>query len=232
MVTKEPATTNVAPGRVVSLGITGMTCASCVAHVEHALRGVNGVSGAQVNLATEKAAVDLAQEVALDTLRLAVEDAGYGLRTEKTSLLLDGLSVPADSVPLTRALMSLPGVRWASVDIEANKATVEYLVGTAQISELRSAIESGGFAFLGVEEEEFDQHALTKAEEAHRLRRRFLVALPGALIVMTLGMGPMVPAFPEVPNALLNVTMFPYRHSHLVLGRLRFLHWRLGGATS
>jgi len=64
----------------VTLNVTGMTCASCVSHVEEALREVPGVISASVNLATEKATVayDTAQ-TDIEAMRLAVEDAGYGV---------------------------------------------------------------------------------------------------------------------------------------------------------
>lgn len=56
-----------------------MTCASCVASVEDALRGVAGVRGADVNLATERARVDLDPGRADDAaLVRAIERAGYG----------------------------------------------------------------------------------------------------------------------------------------------------------
>ena len=56
-----------------------MTCASCVASVEDALRGVAGVRGADVNLATERARVELDPDRADDaSLVRAVERAGYG----------------------------------------------------------------------------------------------------------------------------------------------------------
>src|SRR5437899_6734391 len=61
------------------LVVTGMTCASCVASVEDALRGVSGVRSADVNLATERARVDLDPARADDAaLVRAVERAGYG----------------------------------------------------------------------------------------------------------------------------------------------------------
>jgi Cu+-exporting ATPase len=61
------------------LAITGMTCASCVANVESALRGVNGVKSAAVNLATERASVELDPTRAdLPALVRAIERAGYG----------------------------------------------------------------------------------------------------------------------------------------------------------
>src|SRR6266540_2122123 len=61
------------------LAITGMTCASCVTNVESALRGVEGVKSADVNLATERATVQVDPARAdLPALVRAVERAGYG----------------------------------------------------------------------------------------------------------------------------------------------------------
>jgi Cu+-exporting ATPase len=54
-----------------------MTCASCVARVEKALKAVPGVRSAEVNLATESAAVRASGAVELATLSAAVERAGY-----------------------------------------------------------------------------------------------------------------------------------------------------------
>jgi P-type Cu+ transporter len=78
-------TTTHPPGEGVSildrrdLAITGMTCASCVANVESALRGVSGVKSADVNLATERASVQLDPTRAdFPALVRAVERAGYG----------------------------------------------------------------------------------------------------------------------------------------------------------
>ncbi len=62
----------------MTLNIAGMTCAACVFHVENALNGVPGVSVAQVNLATERAAVEYIPGVAgLAGFQEAVENAGY-----------------------------------------------------------------------------------------------------------------------------------------------------------
>jgi Cu+-exporting ATPase len=61
------------------LVVTGMTCASCVASVEDALRGVAGVREADVNLATERARVEVDPSRADDAaLVRAIERAGYG----------------------------------------------------------------------------------------------------------------------------------------------------------
>jgi Cu+-exporting ATPase len=76
----------------ITIPIKGMTCASCVAHVSHALEDVSGTGEVNVNLATEKATIELKdQDIKLDQLVHAVEDAGYGVGTEKTALAVGGM---------------------------------------------------------------------------------------------------------------------------------------------
>ena len=65
------------PTTQVTLHIENMTCASCVARVEKALLKVPGVSSVSVNLATEKATVELLAATPIALLKAAVEKAGY-----------------------------------------------------------------------------------------------------------------------------------------------------------
>ncbi|HEY1998114.1 heavy metal translocating P-type ATPase [Paraburkholderia sp.] len=67
-----------APQQAAELAIGGMTCASCAARVEKALARVPGVAGVSVNLATEKATVNLTDAApGIDALVAAVTRAGY-----------------------------------------------------------------------------------------------------------------------------------------------------------
>ena len=62
----------------VDLDITGMTCAGCAATVEKSLTRVPGVVAANVNLAMERASVEvLGDDPRTDALMAAVTDAGY-----------------------------------------------------------------------------------------------------------------------------------------------------------
>ncbi|TXL73327.1 copper-translocating P-type ATPase [Vineibacter terrae] len=67
----------------IDLTVEGMTCASCVGRVERALQQVPGVTGASVNLATERARIEVAGSAdhTLPALLAAVEAAGYRART-------------------------------------------------------------------------------------------------------------------------------------------------------
>ena len=61
----------------ISIDIEGMTCASCVSRVEKALLKVPSVQSASVNLATERATVQLSDTTNVDGLFKAIEKAGY-----------------------------------------------------------------------------------------------------------------------------------------------------------
>ncbi len=65
------------PAQSVDLQVNGMTCASCVGRVERALKKVPGVQEAVVNLATERASVQLQGGVTVGALIAAIEKAGY-----------------------------------------------------------------------------------------------------------------------------------------------------------
>ncbi|HEY8354900.1 MAG TPA: heavy metal translocating P-type ATPase [Methylophilaceae bacterium] len=62
----------------IDLAISGMSCASCVAQVEKALNQLPEVASATVNLATERAHVELHREAPVEHIIQAVVDAGYG----------------------------------------------------------------------------------------------------------------------------------------------------------
>lgn len=73
------------------LPITGMTCASCAGRVERALRKVPGVQVATVNLANERAHVEVSGQIDPAVLVAAVDKAGYG-----ASLVQDSAVQQAD----------------------------------------------------------------------------------------------------------------------------------------
>ena len=60
-----------------TLTIEGMMCMHCVKHVTDALNAVEGVEKTDVNLKKKRAVVTLNAEVADETLRAAVKEAGY-----------------------------------------------------------------------------------------------------------------------------------------------------------
>lgn len=64
--------------RKITLGISGMTCASCAKLNEDAISKLNGVIAARVNIATNKAVVELDEnKVSVEDIIKAIKKAGY-----------------------------------------------------------------------------------------------------------------------------------------------------------
>jgi Cu+-exporting ATPase len=129
----------------IRLPITGMSCASCVSRVEKALKAVPGVRGAEVNLATEQASVKVDGGVGIDALASAVQRAGYGLDSTDRTLKIEGMTCASCVSRVEKALLKVPGVTQASVNLATEKATVRAL-STVGDSTLRAAVEKAGYA--------------------------------------------------------------------------------------
>lgn len=61
------------------LMIEGMSCKHCVAHVEEALKEIGGVTSVTVSLEDKSAVIESSNEIAEETVREAIEEAGYEL---------------------------------------------------------------------------------------------------------------------------------------------------------
>jgi Cu+-exporting ATPase len=168
--------------------IEGMTCASCVAHVSKALGGVEGVAEANVNLATERATVQFDPElVNLKTLVSAVQETGYEIPTETTTLSIGGMSCASCSAHVEKALNKVPGVTEASVNLATERARVTYVPGTAGLDDFRRAVAEAGYEVLEQPEEGAEAAAAEAAgeDEAERKMRqaRFRMWIAWALTV-------------------------------------------------
>ncbi|MDQ3203419.1 MAG: heavy metal translocating P-type ATPase [Pseudomonadota bacterium] len=114
------------PRQSLELSIEGMTCASCVGRVERALAKVSGVKSVSVNLANERAHLELLGQIDPQTLIAAVTKAGYSasvwevehpqtdhqqqrLRRERLALVM----AIALALPLVLPMLLQPfGVHW------------------------------------------------------------------------------------------------------------------------
>ena len=129
----------------LSLPIEGMTCASCVGRVEKALGRVPGVRTASVNLATERATVQTDSPVPLQTLTQAVEDAGYAVGVDEVNLHIEGMTCASCVSRVEKALLRVPGVQQAQVNLATEVARVERVRGTAPLAELLRTISDAGY---------------------------------------------------------------------------------------
>ena len=162
-----------------------MTCAACVGHVSNALEKVPGVEDVRVNLATENATVTVDGDAPpFQTLADAVEDAGYGVRTQKASLAIGGMTCAACVSHVESALTGVEGVAAASVNLATERASVEYVPGLTGISDLRYAVEDSGYSITAVGGDESDD-ALATGDTA-ALKRKFVFSLAVSAGIMAL----------------------------------------------
>ncbi|MDC8759097.1 heavy metal translocating P-type ATPase [Janthinobacterium fluminis] len=140
----QPAPAFPSPIAAQTLSIDGMSCASCVGRVEKALAAVPGVRRASVNLATESARVESDAPLALETLRLAVEKAGYQVARQEVSLDIEGMTCASCVGRVEKALRKVPGVIDASVNLATDSARVQ-LTGGAGADALIRAVEAAGY---------------------------------------------------------------------------------------
>ncbi len=173
---------------VLQLPVIGMSCASCVRRVEQALLATPGVSAASVNLASEKAEVALAADGQTQALLQTVKDCGYETRTEQYQLSVIGMSCASCVGKVEKALLSLPGVLSAQVNLAAETATVEVLAGNLDAAALIKAVRSTGYDAAPLAAERDDDNA-RREQEQQQLQRDFWLAAGLTLPVFVLEMG-------------------------------------------
>ena len=125
--------------------IRGMTCASCVARVEAALSKLPGVTESSVNFATEQASVKAGPGVTLQTLAAAVEKAGYAVGEQSLRLKIDGMTCASCVGRVEKALLKVPGVLSAEVNLATEMADVTTAGGGAMERALINAVEKAGY---------------------------------------------------------------------------------------
>ena len=168
----------------ITVPITGMTCAACVIHVSNALEEVPAVADVSVSLASEKATIALTNgAIKVDALLDAVEDAGYGIATDKVNFSVGGMTCAACVSHIEHALNDVDGVLDVGVNLATERASVEYIPGLAAVSDMRHAIEDAGYSMLGVVGEHDDA---ATPRDVLILRRKLAVSIVIAAAIMAL----------------------------------------------
>jgi len=169
-----------------TLPVSGMTCASCAGRVERALLKVPGVTSASVNLANEQVRVE-SSEADLAALIEAVQKAGYGVPVQSLELAIDGMTCASCVGRVERALLKVPGVRSAAVNLASERAHVEVL-GPPDPAALIQAVEAAGYHATASSERR------PAADAERRLQRERWAVIAGLLLAAPL----VLPMFGEL----------------------------------
>lgn len=183
--------------REVNLQVGGMHCASCVANVEKSVSKIPGVSSVSVNLVTSRAVVEYnSEQTDIPELIQAVEKVGYSaeelreLKRGETTLAITGMHCASCVATIEKALLEVPGVSSASVNLTTTRAKVQFDPSQVDLATLISAVEKVGYGAEELKEEMgfADQEKAAREREMRRWRNSLIFAaaftIPTFLITM------------------------------------------------
>ncbi len=174
----------------LDFAIEGMTCAGCAGRVEKAIKAVPGVAAASVNLASERAHVELSAPASAAAVEAAVTGAGYGVAHETRRLAIEGMTCASCVARVEKALSAVPGVVSAQVNLASEGAEVVRLAGAASDAALVEAVEAAGY---GARPRVPAAAQPGEAAKARRARRELWAVLAAGLLSLPLVVT-MVPA--------------------------------------
>ncbi len=165
----------------ITLAVNGMTCAACSARVEKVLRQQEGVVEANVNLATNKATVTFDPElITIEQLIKSITDSGYEAQPadmSKVEFRVGGMTCAACAAGVERTLRRVPGVYQASVNLAAERATIQYDTAVTSVKELMAAVSDAGYTAEALcVEADGDREQEARAREIRRQRNLFIVS--------------------------------------------------------
>ncbi|HHW99648.1 MAG TPA: copper ion binding protein, partial [Firmicutes bacterium] len=165
----------------LTLAVGGMTCAACSARVEKVLRQQEGVIEANVNLATNRAAVTFDPKViTIEQIIKSVTDTGYEAQPAdmaKAEFKVGGMTCAACSAGLEKTLQRVPGVYQASVNLAAERATIHYDRAVTDVKVLMAAVADAGYTAEALRAEpDGDREQEARAREIKRQRNLFVIS--------------------------------------------------------
>lgn len=177
----------------IDIPVLGMTCASCVGRVEKAIAAVPGVAAASVNLAAERAHVELTAEGDSAAVVEAIRKAGYEPLDRELDLKIGGMTCASCVSRVEKALRAVPGVLEAQVNLATERAHVRALAGAADTPALVAAVAAAGYEAQAIDEaaapDLADREREAREAEIKALRVSVAVAAAGTLPLFLVEMG-------------------------------------------
>jgi Cu+-exporting ATPase len=177
----------------LEIPVLGMTCASCVGRVEKAISAVPGVAAASVNLAAERAHVELTPEGDTAAVVEAIRKAGYEPLDRTVDLKIEGMTCASCVAKVEKALKSVPGVLDAQVNLATERAQLKALAGGAATAQMITAVEAIGYGAQEIDPaaapDLADREREAREAEITGLKRAVAVAAAGTLPLFVIEMG-------------------------------------------
>jgi Cu+-exporting ATPase len=169
--------------------INGMSCANCAANIEKTLSKLPGVYQASVNFASEKAILEYApEEIKPSAIIEAITELGFKPVTLKSSFTVSGMSCASCVSRVEKAIMSLPGVISANVNLANGQTTVLYFEDV-QLSSIKQAVKDTGFE-VPTETAALEDVTDIANREIKKLRNTLIIAAILGVAILILGFLP------------------------------------------
>jgi P-type Cu+ transporter len=197
-----------------TLSIEGMTCASCSQAVEKATEKLSGVHEANVNLATEKLNIRFDEnEITLDEIKSAVDDAGYKAVTEMAmkTFTVSGMTCASCVQSVEKATRKLEGVKESSVNLTTEKMVIQYDSSLLSTAGIKKAVSDVGYeAQEDVDTADaVDEDREKKEQHIKHMWKRFWVSAVFTIPLLLISMGHMFGLpLPETIDPMMNPAGF------------------------
>jgi Cu+-exporting ATPase len=145
---------------------------------------VAGVASVDVNLATERATVNVAAGTAGAALIAAVDKAGYSVAVESFEFSIEGMTCASCVARVEKALKSVAGVQEAVVNLATERATVK-AVGVS-VGALIAAVDKAGYRAVAFDDNAAEPVKASKGEPLWPVLLAAALSLP--LVLPMVGM--------------------------------------------
>ena len=158
------------------IAITGMTCSACANRIEKGLQRMEGVSTANVNFATEKAAVTFdPEQMQLIDVQDRIRKLGYDVLMEEANLNINGMTCAACSARIEKVLSRMPGIQSATVNLALETAHVIYDPAVLDLNDVLQKIKKIGYE-AAPRKEEAAGHVDHRQKDIQEKTRKLIIS--------------------------------------------------------
>ncbi len=167
--------------------VTGMTCSACSTRLEKALLRAPGIESATVNFATEQADIQFdAASTNATAVASTISNAGFGVGESQFSFEVGGMTCSACATRIEKALMRVPGILEANVNLALERADVRAISGQIDQQLLTEKVQNTGFEAHFADGAAEDEEQAHRDREAKALRKELSILITSALLSLPL----------------------------------------------
>ena len=213
----------------LDLKIEGMSCAMCAQAVEKSLGNLEGIEFARVNLGNDTARVSFdPDKVDVEKMSNVVQEAGYTLQHREVAVNIGDMTCVMCSKAVGKALEKVEGVLSVEVDHVSGKANLDVVPGKVDEHQLREAVESAGYSFLGIEGEAETRREDDVQEELKGKKWQIAAGLvTGVILFALMHLSLTLPIPVDMVMLIISLPVFVFVSGHIFRGAYRSLRNRV-----